>query len=173
MDVREIDLERKPAYLRELNPRNRVPVIEHSGHVLTESEALAEYVEEIVPEPRMMPADPAGRARVRSLMRRFEDLTDAYYAMRRGEPGAASELAAELEWVEDLLAAHPYLAGEEHTLADTGFWPWIVRVERVGGDLSAFPGIRSWAARLAERDEYREELAVLDAVMPPRSPAAG
>ena len=80
----QVDLSNKPAWLREMNPRNRVPVLEHDGHVIYESEALGEYLDEVFPEPRMMPADAVGRADVRMLMRRFEDLSDAYYAARRG-----------------------------------------------------------------------------------------
>ena len=63
-DLIDVDLSDKPPYLRELNPRNRVPVIEHEGHVISESEALNEYLNEIVPDPPMMPASPAARARV-------------------------------------------------------------------------------------------------------------
>ena len=42
----DIDLSDKPAWLRDLNPRNRVPVIEMDGHVADESEALNEFLDE-------------------------------------------------------------------------------------------------------------------------------
>jgi glutathione S-transferase len=157
----EIDLRDKPAWLRELNPRNRVPVLDEDGAVLWESEALNEYLKETRPDPPMMPADAAGRARVRSLMRRFEDLADAYYAARRGEDGGLEAVNAELAWLEALLADRSHLAGDRYTLAEPGYWPWIVRLHRVGADLSSYPAVSAWSERLAARPEYAAELSLL------------
>src|SRR3954452_554222 len=109
-DLVEIDLRDKPPFLRELNPRNRVPVLDDDGTILYESEALNEYLDETRPETPMMPSDPAQRTRVRMLMRRFDDLSDAYSAARRDEPGARGELDGELAWLDRLLAGRPYLA---------------------------------------------------------------
>jgi glutathione S-transferase len=156
----EIDLRDKPAWLRQLNPRNRVPVLDSDGAVLWESEALNEYLEETRPDPPMMPADAAGRARVRSLMRRFEDLSDAYYAARR-EDGALEAVNAELDWLETLLADRSYLAGDRYTLAEPGYWPWIVRLHRVGADLSSYAAVSAWSERLAARPEYAAELSLM------------
>lgn len=168
----QVDLSNKPAWLREMNPRNRVPVLEHDGRVIYESEALAEYLDEVFPEPRMMPADAVGRAGVRMLMRRFEDLSDAYYAVRRGEDGALDEMHAQLGWVEELLGQHDYLAGDSYTLAEPAYWPWIVRVDRVGGSLEAFPAILAWLERLDARPEYRVEHELLGLGATPGSRAA-
>jgi glutathione S-transferase len=120
----------------------------------------------------MMPADAVGRANVRMLMRRFEDLSDAYYAARRGEDGAVDEMHAELGWVEELLSQHEYLAGDDYTLAEPAYWPWIVRVDRVGGSLDAFPAIRAWLERLDARPEYRVEHELLGLGATPGSRAA-
>jgi glutathione S-transferase len=160
-DVVEIDLRDKPPFLRELNPRNRVPVLDDGGTVLYESEALNEYLEETRPDTPMMPADPVERARVRMLMRRFDDLSDAYYAARRDEPGAREQLDAELAWLDRLLAGRAHLAGETYTLADPGWWPWIARMHRVGADIARFPAVAAWSDRLAERPEYAAELSLL------------
>jgi len=157
----QVDLSNKPAWLRDLNPRNRVPVLEIDGTVLVESEVLNEFLEETHPEPAMLPADPAGRARVRAVLRRFEDLTDAYYAARREEPGAVEATHAELAWVSDALERHEFLAGDTYSLADPGVWPWIVRMQRVGVDLARYPAIVAWCDRLAQRPEYAAELNLL------------
>ncbi len=160
-DLVEIDLRDKPPFLRELNPRNRVPVLDDGGTVLYESEALNEYIDETRPEVPMMPADPVARARVRMLMRRFEDLSDAYYAARREEPGAVEELDAQLSWLDRLLSDRPHMAGDAYTLADPGWWPWIARMHRVGADVSRYPNVAGWRDRLAERPEYAAELSLL------------
>lgn len=53
---------------RRLNPEGLVPALAISGHgVLSQSLAIMEYLDETHPEPPLMPADPLGRARVRSL----------------------------------------------------------------------------------------------------------
>lgn len=160
----QVDLRNKPDYLRELNPRNRVPVLIHDGIVLTESEALDEYLDEVFPDPPMMPADPAGRAVVRALMRRFEDLSDSYYDARLDVEGALETYMAELASLDRRLAAAKYLAGDAYTLAEPGYWPWIVRAGRVGADLDAFPGILAWCERLEQRPEYVVERSLLTAV---------
>jgi len=55
------------AEYRALNPQGQVPTLIHGQRVLTQSPAMLEYLEEIFPEPALLPADPGGRARVRAL----------------------------------------------------------------------------------------------------------
>jgi glutathione S-transferase len=163
-DLVEVDLGNKPGWLREMNPRNRVPVIRDGDAVLWESEALNEYLEEVHPDPAMMPGDPAGRARVRALLRRFEDLSDAYYAARRGEQGAEADVREQLAWLDERLSAQPHLAGDEYSLAEPGWWPWIVRMPRIGIDLEGeYAAVAAWCERLARRPEYAAELSLLSA----------
>jgi glutathione S-transferase len=162
-DLVRVDLPDKPAWLRELNPRNRVPVLEVDGQVLWESEALNDFLDETHPEPAMMPSDPADRARVRMVLRRFEDLSDAFYAARREEQGAIEALHAELAWVSSQLEDSDYLVGNSYTLAEPGVWPWITRLYRVGVEIGQYPAIVAWCDRLAERPEYAAELSLLAA----------
>lgn len=50
-----------------LNPQNVLPLLEHQGLRLSQSLAIAEYIDEIWPEPPLLPAEAAGKARVRAL----------------------------------------------------------------------------------------------------------
>lgn len=50
-----------------LNPQELVPTLRHGERVLTQSLAILEYLDEIWPEPALLPDDSAGRARVRAL----------------------------------------------------------------------------------------------------------
>ena len=53
-------------------PAGTVPAIVHDGFVLADSEAIAEYVNEVWPDPQLLPADPRDRARARERSR-FHD----------------------------------------------------------------------------------------------------
>jgi hypothetical protein len=44
-----------------------VPLLRDGEHTLTQSLAIIEYLDETHPQPPLLPADPAGRARVRAL----------------------------------------------------------------------------------------------------------
>jgi maleylacetoacetate isomerase len=59
--------QRDPAFLK-INPLGALPaLIVPSAAPLTQSLAILEYLEETVPTPALLPADPLGRARVRSI----------------------------------------------------------------------------------------------------------
>ena len=52
---------------RQLNAQALVPVLQDGERVLTQSLAIMEYLEEVHPQPPLLPKNPAARARVRSL----------------------------------------------------------------------------------------------------------
>ena len=53
---------------RAINPQKRVPALALStGEVLLQSLAIIEYLDEIEPEPPLLPADPIARAQVRAV----------------------------------------------------------------------------------------------------------
>src|SRR5205085_7678206 len=56
----------KPDY-REINPQGLVPALEQDGETLIQSLAIIEYLDEVYPEPALLPENPADRARVRAL----------------------------------------------------------------------------------------------------------
>ena len=60
------DATSKPEF-RAVNPMGAVPALMIDGTALTQSLAILEYLEEVHPEPPLLPRDPLGRARVRSL----------------------------------------------------------------------------------------------------------
>jgi glutathione S-transferase len=60
------------AEYKEIVASGNLPALRDGDLLLADSEAIAEYLEETHPQPAMLPADAAGRARVRELSR-FHD----------------------------------------------------------------------------------------------------
>lgn len=56
----------QPDYLA-LNPQGLVPAFNENGHILTQSLAIIEYLDELNPKPALLPHTPLGRAQVRSM----------------------------------------------------------------------------------------------------------
>src|SRR6516162_9153990 len=50
-----------------INPQKLIPALVHDGRTITQSLAIIEYLDEIVPEPALLPKDAFGRARVREI----------------------------------------------------------------------------------------------------------
>lgn len=61
----EIDLQNKPANFLEISPYGKVPVLKHGDHRLWESTIINEYLDEIFPEPPLLPKEPIQRAHAR------------------------------------------------------------------------------------------------------------
>src|ERR1700744_3063551 len=50
-----------------VNPQELLPARVHDGHTTTQSLAITEYLNEIAPQPPLLPADAYGRARCREI----------------------------------------------------------------------------------------------------------
>ena len=62
-----------PAYMK-LNPNGVVPTLVHNGNVVTESSLILYYIDDIFPDPPLMPKTPVARHRVRL----YNKLIDEY-----------------------------------------------------------------------------------------------
>ena len=118
------------------NPAGKVPVLRLDGKILTESAAICEYLEELYPDPPLMPSDPEGRYEVRRLVSWFDDkfhnevTSKLLYervnkkVMARGFPDSgnvkagAKAIKYHLDYMAWLLDHRRWLAGDSMTLAD-------------------------------------------------------
>ncbi len=151
--------QRAPDYLAK-NPAGLVPALElDDGTVLTQSLAIIEYLDEVHPEPPLLPPDPLGRARVRSLacmiacevhpvnnLRVFQYLADEF---GQDDQGKAKWFA---HWVhmtfaalETTLAHSPatgtYCHGEMPGLADLCLYAQVWNNRRFRIDISPYPTV--------------------------------
>lgn len=155
-----------PAYAR-LNPQRLVPALRHGEHVLTQSLAILEYLDECWPAPPLLPADPPGRARVRALaqllacdVHPLNNLRVMQYLERewqidppRREAWMGHWIHSGLEAFERLLQTGPqgrFCHGDRPGLAECCLLPQLYNARRFGLDLSGYPAItRIEAACLA------------------------
>ena len=170
---------------RGVNPQGLVPALDIDGQVLLQSLPIIEYLDETHPEPPLLPADPAGRARVRGLaavvacdIHPINNLRVLHYLQRPlGHDHAAIEswynhwIAEGFAALERLLAGDGrtgrFCHGEQPGLADIALVPQVVNSERYRLDLSPYPTITrifetcmtldAFAAAHPERQPDREE----------------
>lgn len=146
-----------PDYLAK-NPQGLVPVLEVAGRgALSQSMAIIEWLDETQPGPKLLPADPWERARVRALaqviacdIHPVQNLRVLQYLRRRlGQDQAAIDAFAR-EWItsglgalEQRLAAEPetgrFCHGDAPGLADICLVPQLGNARRFGTDLTAWP----------------------------------
>ena len=161
----EIDLSNRPAWIYEKNATGRVPVLEEGTWLLPESAVIMEYLEERCPEPALLAADAAVRARARLWVFRHDDFTQPYYALRRGEDGAAERLDAQLSLLDAALAGAGWLDGAGYGLADIAYAPWVLRArDLLGVQLDATPAVAGWVERLLERPAIAAEASIVAAL---------
>ncbi len=155
---------RSAAY-RARNPQALVPAFElEDGTVLTQSLAIMEYLDEVQPEPALLPADAIGRARVRALAQAIAcDLHPVnnlrvlqYLSQQLGISAEQKDawyrhwVATGLQGLEALLADHPstgrFCHGDTPTLADCCLVPQLYNARRFQCPLDAYPTIQRIAA---------------------------
>lgn len=149
---------------REINPLGLVPALVHAEQTVVQSMTICEYLEETFTEIPLLPGDPPGRARVRSIaqsiaseiqplnnlgvMRYLQD------AMQQGA-GAIDDwyshwIARGFSAVESWLShaeSGLYCHGDAPTLADCFLVPQVYNAERFSCDLEPYPNIRRITAQ--------------------------
>ncbi|HEX2391264.1 MAG TPA: maleylacetoacetate isomerase [Casimicrobiaceae bacterium] len=141
-----------------LNPQGLVPALAlDDGHVLTQSLAIIEYLDETHPAPPFLPAEPAARARVRGIalaiaceIHPLNNLRVLNYLI--GTLGVSREqkdgwykywVDVGFEALERKLAHEKETArfchGDAPTLADICLVPQIANARRFNIDLSPYP----------------------------------
>lgn len=161
-DYRTVHLVRNeqtgPAFAA-VSPQRLVPLLKDGEATLTQSMAIIEYLDEVYPEPPLMPADPLGRARVRSLsqdiaceIHPLDNLRVLRYLVK--ELGASEDaknawyrhwVEVGLEVVERQLSEQPatgtFCHGDTPTMADCLLVPQIFNAQRFDCRLDHVPTV--------------------------------
>lgn len=148
----------QPDYL-ELNPQGLVPTLLDGERVLRQSLAILEYLDEVYPEPPLLPATPRDRARVRGIanliacdihpLNNLRVLQFLEKEMAQGDNARKNWyhywLGEGFGALESLLADHPstgiFCEGDEPTVADICLVPQVYNARRFDVDMKQYPTI--------------------------------
>ena len=150
--------EQYSAAYRALNPQSRVPALETSEGILTQSLAIMEWLEETYPESQLLPRAAGERALVRAMalimvadVQPLQNTSVTGYLQEKLHQDEAAVAAWRRAWVgrglaalEEMLARAPagdYCVGSSPTLADCCLVPQCASAHRFGVELAAFPRI--------------------------------
>lgn len=181
--VRDGGEQHRPEY-RAVNPLGLVPTLVHGGRAITQSLAILDYLDEAFPDtPRLLPADAAGRARVRALALTIAADTHPVHNLRvqhylRAEAGLDEDAVAAFvrHWLRaGFVAVEAMLKnstetgrcchGDQPTLADCVVVPAVYTARRFGADIDD-------CATILRIHDHCQTLPAFQASHPQRQPDA-
>lgn len=154
---------RTPAFLADVNPAGRIPVLQVGEAMLPESNAACFFLAD---GTAWIPADRFARAQMLrwlfweqyshepnvATLRYWRAILGegALTEAQRGQIAAKQIGAAEaIRVLDERLSAAPFLLGAEPSLADLVLYPYTHVAEEGGTSLARAPQVRAWLARVA------------------------
>ena len=135
----EIDLQNKPAWFdTRVSGYGKVPAIEHGDVRIWESAVINEYLDDVFPDPSLLPSEPAQRAVARIWIDHANTrLAPSFGKLLRAQ-STAEQSAAKVELTDALhhleqngfaqySGQGPFFFGNEPSLVDFAFYPWFER----------------------------------------------
>jgi len=188
MDVELIEeryWEQSTEFLRR-NPAGKVPILRHQGALLTESTPICEYIEELNPEPSLIPKDAKARYEMRRLVSWFDDkfhheVTSNLLYERvnkkvsgQGFPDSknikegARKIKYHLDYMAWLLEHRRWLAGDTMTLADFAAAAHLSSLDYISDvDWNRSSVVKDWYAKIKSRPAFRNILSDQVSGFPP------
>lgn len=169
--------ERRTAFLA-MNPAGDVPVlVENDGTILSNSQVICEYLEEVYPDINLLGRDPIQRSETRRLTSWFDvkfnrEVTDNLVGeklmkrfLKLGEPHGPSIRAGHanihyhLDYIGFLCEKRKWLAGEHFTLADIAAAAHLSSIDYIGDvPWDEHHYARDWYARVKSRPSFKSLL---------------
>ena len=166
------------------HPFGRVPVLEHNGYMLYETQAILRYLDRILPQPALTPADPRAAGRMDQAMNvcdwyLFQGVNNVIGFQRlvkprlMGEPADEAAIAQAMPQARivfgelaRLVGDRPYFASNDLSLADLMLAPQLDFLEQTPEWTSlALPNLTAWLDRMTARPSFkattRERIAAL------------
>ncbi len=140
---------------RKINPLGEVPTLIHDDHVIGQSFAIIEYLDEVFPQPALFPKDSYGRAKVRQIcesvncgihplqnLKVLQFLEKTYgFTQEQKDQWTSEWITRGLKALEALLkeTSGTYAFGNQVTAADLFIVPQVFSSERFKVNVSQFP----------------------------------
>ena len=175
--VEERYWEQSPEFLRR-NPAGKVPILRMGQRTMSESQAICEYLEDVAPEPPLMPRGAEGRYEVRRLCAWFDDkfhaevtskllyervnkkLAKAGYPDSKAVKFGAGRIKYHLDYMAWLLEHRRWLAGDVMTLADFAAAAHLSALDYISDvDWNRSAAVKDWYAKIKSRPAFRSILA--------------
>jgi len=175
--VEERYWERDSDFLRR-NPAGKVPVLKMDNRLMSESQAICEYIEETNPTPALMPVIPAERCEVRRLVFWFDDkfhhevtskllyervnkkVMGLGYPESRNVKAGATQIKYHLDYMGWLLDQRRWLAGDSMSLADFAAAAHLSCLDYISDvDWNRNANVKDWYAKIKSRPAFRGILA--------------
>lgn len=140
-----------------LNPQHVVPLLKHNGHEIVQSLAILEYIEDMWPNPQLLPTTPIDKAEVKALalitiadthpliVPRVRNLLNKEWGLDESEQTKWAQhwLSKGNESIEDTLKKlgkyKTYAFGDELTIADIALASHVIGAKLFNVDMSAAP----------------------------------
>lgn len=151
-----------------LNPQGRIPALRiDSGELLVQSPAIIEYLEEVYPQPALLPQSPVARAQARAVaaligcdihplhnVSVLNQLRELGHDDTQVNAWIGHWITQGLAAVEQMIGEAGFCFGDEPGLADVYLIPQVYAAERFNVDLSGWPRIRRVVALAGEHDAF-------------------
>jgi RNA polymerase-associated protein len=167
----DVDLYNKPEDLAVMNPYNQVPVLVERDLILYQSNIINEYIDDRVPHPQLMPADPVMRARARLFLYRFENEMFVHIeAIEKGNQKSADKartiIRDNLSQIAPVFSKQKHMLGDEFSMLDVAIAPLLWRLDYYDIQMpkQAAPLLK-YAERLFSRPAFIESLTPSEKVM--------
>jgi glutathione S-transferase len=151
-------------HLSDVNPKGYVPALEHAdGEYLTENVAILQYIADQSPDSRLAPANGTlERYHLQSWLGYVNSEVHKTIgtmfnpALPDEMKGAVLEKnGAQLSYINGHLADKDFLMGDQFTVADAYLFITLSWMPGFGVDLTNYPNIAAYEARIAERESVK------------------
>ncbi|WP_027849489.1 glutathione S-transferase N-terminal domain-containing protein [Marinospirillum minutulum] len=172
-DLLDIDPNKKPEELADLNPYNSLPTLLDRDLVLYESKVMMEYLDERFPHPPLLPVFPVARAQSRLWVYRIEKEWSPLVEQLTNEPTgkkadkARKELRESIIGVAPIFADRPFFMSDEFSLVDCCVLPILWRLKHLGIELpeKQVKPLLDYMERCFSRDGFIDSLSEVEREM--------
>ena len=175
--VEEKYWEQSAEFLRR-SPAGLVPILRVEGRNMTESMPICEYLEEVYPDPMLIPTGTEERYEVRRLVNWFDDkfysevsqkllrerlikkISGAGFPDSKNVKEGAKRIKYHLDYMTWLLDRRRWLAGDVMTLADFAAASHLSCLDYISDvDWNRSAVVKDWYAKIKSRPAFRSILA--------------